>query len=338
MLSIIRDKSQWDALYATLHRPSIVASHGYVNAAAQLENSGRAELAVWSGDDRIVFHPYIRRQIDGESELDDLVSAWEFGGFWFDTDHQDHQVELLQTFSKAFFQRCADEKIVSEVVRLYPFAPFVATSINPYHIRYYSEHIIIPLTEPYETLWQAFPSSLRGKIRQAERHRLSARPSEDINTFARVYHQNLDRLGAEPFYYFPAAFLQAIQAHIQLLFVFDHRDRVCAAHCYLEDGGVYFAFLCHGVQEALDLRPNDFAYNAAVQEAQKRRFRFLHMGGGGPSLMAYKRKFSRMTRPFYIGRCIFRPDIYAALVAQRQQRLGIDLTKSSHFPVYRTLA
>jgi hypothetical protein len=45
-----------------------------------------------------------------------------------------------------------------------------------------------------------------------------------------------------------------------------------------------------------------------------------------------------MTWPFYIGRCIFRPDTYAALVAQEQQRLGVDLTRSSHFPAYRTPA
>ena len=82
MLSIIRDQPQWDALYARLHRPSIVASYDYVNAAAQLENGGYAELAVWSDDDDIVFHPYIRRQISGGSALNKLVSAWEFGGFW----------------------------------------------------------------------------------------------------------------------------------------------------------------------------------------------------------------------------------------------------------------
>src|SRR5262245_51683076 len=317
MLSIIRDKPQWNALYATLHRPSIVASYGYVNAAAQLETGGCAELAVWSGDDQIVFHPYIRRQIDGGPALDDLVSAWEFGGFWFDTADLEHQCKLLQAFSKAFYQRCVDERIVSEVVRFYPLTPLVAPTIDPYYLEYHSEQIVVPLTASYETLWRAFPSSLRGKIRQAERYRLSVQPSKDIDTFVRVFYQNLDRIGAEPFYYFSAAFLQAIKEHLQFLFAYDHSGRLCATHCYLEDGEVYFAFLCHGVQESLALRPNDFVYNAAIRQAQKRRCLFLHMGGGGPSLMAYKRKFSQMTWPFYLGRCIFRPDIYAALVAQQ---------------------
>ncbi len=338
MLSIIRDQPQWDALYARLHRPSIVASYGYVNAAAQLENGGYAELAVWSDDDDIVFHPYIRRQISGGSALDDLVSAWEFGGFWFTTANLEHQLKLLRAFSQAFYQRCVDESIVSEVVRFYPLTPLVATTLDPYCLEYHSEHIVIPLTEPHETLWRTFPSSLRGKIRQAERHRLSVQPSKDIDTFVRVFHQNLDRIGAQPFYYFPAAFLQAIKAHLHFLFAFDHGGRLCATHCYLEDDEVYFAFLCHGVQDAIGLRPNDFVYDAAIRDAQKRHFQFLHMGGGGPSLMAYKRKFSRMTWPFYIGRCIFRPDIYADLVAQQQKRLGVDLTNSSHFPVYRTPA
>ena len=116
----------------------------------------------------------------------------------------------------------------------------------------------------------------------------------------RVFHQNLDRIGAQPFYYFPAAFLQAIKAHLHFLFAVDHGGRLCATHCYLEDDEVYFAFLCHGVQDAIGLRPNDFVYDAAIRDAQKRHFQFLHMGGGGPSLMAYKRKFSRMTWPFYI--------------------------------------
>src|SRR5262245_3760780 len=338
MLSIIRDQPQWDAWYAKLHRPSIVASYVYVNAAAQLEKDGYPELAVWSGDDQIVFHPYIRRQINGESGLDDLVSAWEFGGFWFDTGNPEYQLRLLKAFSKDFYQRCEDERIVSEMVRFYPLTPLLTAIIDPYHPEYHSEHIVIPLTDPHETLWRGFPSSLRGKIRQAERHRLSVQPSKDIDTFVRVFHQNLDRIGAQPFYYFPAAFLHAIKAHLHFLFAFDHGGRLCAAHCYLEDDEVYFAFLCHGVQDALAVRPNDFVYDAAIREAQQRRFRFLHMGGGGPSLMAYKRKFSQMTWPFFIGRCVFRPDIYTALVAQAQKRLGVDLTKSSHFPAYRTEA
>lgn len=334
MLSIVTEEREWNEIYAELAHASVVASYPYVRAAALNEPHGRAELAVWRDAAGLVAHPYIRRAIAGSDGLDDLTCAWEFGGFWVSGDSEPGKNWML-AFGRAFAERCADERIVSETVRLHPFVPTPNGIEHAYYVQHHSRHIVSFLRRPFEEVWSEYRPSLRNKLRQAYSYGLVAAPSRDFETFVRIYHHNLDRLRASPFYYFPRAFFDAAAPMLHLMFIFDPENRLCATHCYLDDGDVRFAFLCHGVSETLRLRPNDFGYDTALREAHRLGRHVFHFGGGGDSLTAYKRKFSTQSVPFHIARCVFRRDLYANLSAAKGQSNEPDVTGSTPFPAYR---
>ncbi|MBV9763084.1 MAG: GNAT family N-acetyltransferase [Acidobacteriaceae bacterium] len=334
MLSIVTEEREWNGIYAELAHPSVFATYRFVRAGALNEPHGRAELAVWRDGSGLVAHPYIRRAIVGSDGLDDLTCAWEFGGFWIGKDGEAGKDSMLD-FGRAFAERCSEERIVSETVRLHPFVPIPNGIGDAYYVQLHSSHVVSFLNRPFEEVWNDYRPSLRNKLRQACSYGLIAAPSRDFDTFVRTYHHNLDRLRASPFYYFPRAFFDAAAPMLELIFIFDRENRLCGTHCYLDDGDVRFAFLCHGVPETLHLRPNDFGYDAAMREAHRLGRRVFHFGGGGDSLTAYKRNFSRRGVPFHIARCVFRPDLYADLCAAKGQSCEPDLTGNTRFPAYR---
>ncbi|HEY0710300.1 MAG TPA: GNAT family N-acetyltransferase [Polyangia bacterium] len=332
-LRIVRERAPWEDVTARLRPRSVLASYEYLQAAALLETDGRAELAVWEDEGQVLAHPYVRRSVPGEPGTDDITSAYEFGGLWTSTDDRAVSARLARGFAAAFADHAKDAGIISEFMRIHPFSDGTLAA-HAYEVRHVANHTIVESARAQEGLAR-YPITLRQAIRKAERQGLRLVRANDFRPFVALYHTNLDRLGARPYYYFPLAFFERLRDTLSLHHVVDSEGRLCAAHVHLRDGDHAFAFLCHGVRERLDSRPNDFAYDRLIRGAAADGIRVVHLGGGQPTLLRYKAKFSSAVVPFHIGTRIYDPERYAALVARHEAALGESVAGSGFFPLYR---
>lgn len=337
MLQIIRNKAEWERNYARLITPSVLASHDYMTAVEGLEEGGQAELALWCSGLDFIFHPYVRRTTALKNGLYDLVSGYDFGGFWFTTDDAATRQKLLRGFENDFGTYTREKGIVCEFIRFNPFLDLDYGMLTAYRVTHVSDNVIVRFDRPYDEIWTTYHPTLRNKVRQGRKHGLRCIPSQDYSTFVHIYHRNLEWLNAPRYYFFAKDFFERVSEYLNLYLIVDRDGELCGAHTYIRDGDALFAFLCHGVRDKLRLRPNDFGYDEIIRAGADSSHQYFHFGGGTPSLMAYKRKFSPDTAPYYIGRRIFDERAYKELVRLREQRDRICLDTSSFFPKYRSV-
>ena len=336
MLRIVTEESEWNAVHARTHAASVQASYAYVSAGATLEPGGRAELAVWQRGDEFLMHPYVRRRVPLDPTFDDIVSVFEFGGFWFSTADGATRQRLLGEFEPAFARHAAENRIVSEFIRFHPFSGNGDLAFAVYDVATACENVVVDLDRPYESIWNDYQPTRRNKVRQGRQHGLRAESGLDFDAFLAIYYRNLDALGANAKYYFPLSFFRSAASYLEVCGVRDPGGDLCAAHVYLRDSDIAFAFLCHGVPEKLPLRPNDFAYDTMIQTFQKQGVRTLHLGGGVESLRHYKATFSAGRVPYHVGRAVFDAPAYERLTEASVQESGRP-PPGPFFPAYRAM-
>ncbi len=335
MLKVIRTKSDWEENFQQLAHPSIYASFDYLKAGEALETGGQAELAVWEEDGKLLFHPYVKRPTHLLADTYDLISVYDFGGFWYNVADTRARRSLAIGFAREFEKYANDSGIVCEFIRFHPFSSNDIDCHAEYNLHYIADNVVVVLDHSYQDIWDKYPSSLRWAVRKAVRNGLHMKRSTDFSKFVTLYHTNLSQLGADEYYYFEHTFFERIERYLELYYVYDKDGELCGGHTYLRDGSVLFAYLCHAIPEKLSLRPNDFAYNYAIECAAARDFQYLHLGGGKKPLLEYKRKFSDRTVPYYVGKRIFHVARYNELVGLREDREHDRLHDDSFFPAYR---
>lgn len=331
-LSVLADPEVWDAIVERCVGPSLLARPSYVYAAAKLESGGLPRLAVWETRQGCVIHPFVQRPVPGREGKSDLISPYDFGGFWFSSNDKARRKSLLAGFEPAFVDWARQSNVVCEFIRFHPFSGVGELSFDQYQVTLHCDNVFVDLSQGYEAAWRGYHPTRRRQVKQGQRGRLQMAFGDDFGQFVTLYHRNLDTLGADAFYYFPVSFLQSIGDNLELRYFNAPDGRLVAAHTYLIDGDTVFAYLCHSERDSLGLRPNDFAYDAAIRDFAARGFRRLHFGGGSPSLYRYKAKFSPDRVPYYVGRAVFDPDAYRALTEARAANGPID---SGYFPAYR---
>lgn len=318
--------------------PSIYASQAYLAAAAKAEPKSTPELAVYTSGDAVCAHPYLKRSLPLETPGWDIISAYDFGGFWFNSPDPDRQASCLQAFTREFDKYCFENGILTEFIRFCPFSHIPANDY--YQVQRVENNVVVDLTIPYEQIWAQYPSSLRRNIRKARSSGLVFTEDVDLDVFLDLYYDTLDRLGSRASYYFPGSFLSELPG-IEIFSVRDGNNEICASQLYLTDGGTVFYFLGASASTALDKRPNDFLFDQMIRLLGKRGQTRLHLGGGAASLLRFKKKFSRATVPYYIGKKIFNPEGYDALNARLASKLhskseNIEkFNPTDFFPKYR---
>lgn len=326
-LTVFSDAVSWEQNLRRVREPKALASFAYAQASALLYGNGTwAEAAVLEEGGHIVLHPYLRRPIPQSLDRSDLVSAFEFGGFWCSAEDPALRAELLHRFALRFGDWASAEGIVTEFIRLNPFLPDDGIEKGGYQLRRHQDHVVLQLDGPIDTLRQRYNRARGKQVRQGQRNGLTLERVDDPTMLCRLLHANLTRLSAKPFYFFPIEFLRALMPVSVVFHVLGPDGSVIGAHMYIVDGDVLFAFLCHADAESWGLRPNDFAYDAVIGWAVEHGFRTLHLGGGAEELFRYKQSFGPDTIPYRQARRVFLPAVYRDLAGGDDSRF---------FPAYR---
>src|SRR5262249_54830141 len=152
---------------------------------------GVAEAALLSIDEDILFHPYIRRPVPFERNMFDLVSVYDFGGFWFSTDDPARRQALVTEFEHAFGQHASATGLVSEFLRCHPLADVASLQFQQYVLRKHQDNVIVCLTGGSDNVRAGYSDNRRRRVRQGYRNGLSLELVRDPATFMGVYYRSL---------------------------------------------------------------------------------------------------------------------------------------------------
>jgi len=333
MIRVLTNPDDWDKCLDDIGEASVYATRRYVSALANQEPGSSAEAVCYTSTAGTVFHPYLRRPIATGSSESDLISSFDFGGFWTYPTGPDSLPGLAAEFGNEYASWCSDQGIVCEFIRIQPFTDHQFVESAGYELSFVSDNVVVDLDVDQGVRWSNYSATLRTTIGRGRRRGLTCNRVDTLSGFMPVFEASLDRLSATEYYRAPEqVFIDATNKWV----IFEARtadDEIAAAHLYLSDNDVLWAYQCHNNPQFLAERPSDCLYNFVIDWAASHGYKWLHLGGGSRSLLEYKSKYSDVTVPYFVARQVMDQSRYDSLVATS----GV-AGDTEYFPAYRESA
>jgi hypothetical protein len=263
-----------------------------------------------------------------DEELFDLETVYGYTGPWATTDDPD----FLRRAWDGFGSWVKERQVVSEFCRFHPLLGthrFRAPGMTVIRDR---DTVAIPLTGGEAALWAGYDSVLRNRLRKAATHGLVCRRltlAEGLPLFRILYETTMTALKAGSFYFFPDSYyrdLAALEERLAVFAVFKE-DIPVAAALFLVGERVIHYHLGGSLSDYRVMAPNNLLFHSVASWGMARGAHFLFLGGGRSNrdddeLLRFKRHFSKNTVPFFFGKRIWRPDLYARLSESWRRQAG----------------
>ncbi|ABS26835.1 GNAT family N-acetyltransferase [Anaeromyxobacter sp. Fw109-5] len=341
------DLAAWLALWQRWPGREVQAHPEYARLFAR--TCDRVVCAVGEGPGGAVLFPLILRPIAAEpwarpGELRwDAVTPYGYGGpYTWGEEPRDHAA-----FWRAHEAWCADERLVSTFARLSLFPEQLAAM--PGRVEPRAPNIAVPLDGGSEALWRGYDSRVRKWVRVAQAAGLHVELDRDaarLDAFIDVYRHTMERTGAEPWYFFPRSFFEALVARLRGYYAFFHTLRegeVVSSDLVLCSVENVYYFLGGTRAEAFPLGPNYLLKHHIACWASSEGMRRYVLGGGyvpGDGLFRYKRGFARAGEVPFRAACVTHDALaYADLVRRRAEFASLTGAswepRPGFFPSYR---
>ena len=153
-------------------------------------------------------------------------------------------------------------------------------------------------------------------------------PVRLLDTFMPLYHATMAALHASAYYFFPAAYFEAISEWDSVHFaVCRHDGDVVGAAIFLHGPACLEYHLSASSPVGRRLGATNLLLHEAARYGQKLGCQRLHLGGGTNSapdnpLLFFKRGFSKRNASFRIGRRVHQATAYAAMRSSWAERFG----------------
>jgi Acetyltransferase (GNAT) domain len=331
------DAERWSALVRKSPARDVYYLPAYVRASSEMEQSEPIAVVTGSGDSRILA-PLLIRSISvaaDESRIEwlDACSPYGYGGLLNLSTTGKVDKRDLDRFIEGLQDWCCERGLVCCALRLHPlmsqeewFKPgqdwqdFV-------RIVYRGSTSAIDLKDWDASLDQ--PKGLRrdrcADMRSARRNlRVTWNNGEDhdaeanLNLFARLYTQTLDRLNAKVFYRFSPSYfsgLAALGQHLGIALAW-HGDEPVGGNLFLFGSNYGHGHLAGSNQTGRKYGAGTFLLVEGAKQARQRGCELLHIGGGmrsGDSLEDYKRSFGGPSYRYSYVTCVADPERFEQL-------------------------
>lgn len=321
----------WDGLLERVGCADVYLSRAYVEAAALLDEGEPALLHLGEPGGDVVF-AFVIREIPGTG-LHDVITPYGYGG----------PVGLGQDPPVARFYElyegwCAENGVVSSFLRFHPL--FTNHRLAPPSVRLGFEGRTVGWRLGGERdLLAGMDGKHRNTCRKAVRAGVTveATPApRDLSGFAELYELTMRRLGASPYYFFPAPYWEHLSRLNRRLVLFGavlDGETVASALCLAGDPWLHY-HLGAMADRARDVGAVNLLLYEAALWGQEHGFETFHLGGsagtGEDSLFAFKRRFAPNDLcEYWIGKAVHDEAAYLRLAGAGE----VDL--DGFFPAYR---
>lgn len=277
---------------------------------------------VYEENDKILLFPFLRRRFEYHGHVCyDFETAYGYGGPIVNVDNDD---EFVHNALDSFKNYCIDHNYVAGFVRFHPFFNY-HQAFNEIGTAIYDRHTVaLDLTLDEKDIWMTeIHTKNRNVIKKAVKSGLEFIVDKEfnhINEFVKLYNGTMNKVDAESFYYFNKNYYKLFKAGIKNSFLglvsINERIISGAIFFYSKDYGHYH--LSGSDPDYLKENPNNFMLYESAKEMKSLGIKKFHLGGGfnsdeQNSLYQFKRRFSKNTCDFFIGKVIFNQSIYKKL-------------------------
>jgi Acetyltransferase (GNAT) domain len=351
MLKIIsgRDTDKWD-YYANQFDTNAFWKLGYFQTDL---SEGEAEAAIYEDERGIVFYPYKKRLISADwipgylnNLFYDITTPYFFGGPIIKAAPQKEEL-LFADFRRAFDFYCAENRIVSEFVKLHPIHSNLTLLSKHLKVQKKGFNICMFLHQDRneEQLLQSYQSSNRNRIRKARFNDIVIKIDEKglyIPEFSQIYKHTMERNQASTIYYqYDLMYLLNLYEKFpnnSIFFYALHENQIVSFELLLYDKVSAYFFLGGSYSEYFDKCPNNLLKHEIALWLQRRGIRTYLLGGAlSPTLIHYKKTFAPEPEnivDLFVGSKIHNITVHNELSKIRLQ-LDPDLN-TEFFPIYRS--
>ena len=289
----------------------------------------KAVCCVVRDGEQMMLFPYLCRTFEFlGKEYHDFETAYGYGGpVWNNADEAFKEKAL-----KFMVEELGKQHYIAGFVRFHPLFQNQEGFESVGRLIADRKTVAINLDQTMDEVWSnEIHSKNRNVIRKAEKAGctfLADDNYEHLEDFIRLYDSTMDKLSADGFYYFDNDYYNHLVEGIPNSFlgcVKDAEGRIISSAIFMYSG-IYGHYHLSGSDKLqLSLSPNNFMLWEAAKELQKRGVKRFHLGGGTSgdeenSLFLFKRRFSKDTCQFYIGKMLFNQETYDAICADWEQK------------------
>ena len=278
----------------------------------------------------------------------DIQGAYGYNGVISNSEDP----HFINSFYKEFDKYCLQNNIIAEFTRFHPILENYKFSDHHRNVIYDRETVMLDLRKKHEDIWKEdYSSKNRNMIRKAEKNGyicdILFKPDKmNIDQFIDVYTANMIAVKADPFYFFSDTFFyntfDLLKEYVHLFNIRNSDDQLLSSSIVFKYGNFVHYHLSGRSKEA-DNSVNNYLIDQMVKFGQENNANILHLGGGrsndpNDSLLKFKLSFSKVTKPFHIGKKIHNQDVYNEVIKQWETKSPDQIEKNKNILLrYRNL-
>ena len=306
-----------------------------------LDQTGEPILFVYEEHDVFIACPFIKRKIE-HTEWFDLTSVYGYSGPFSNQKISTIPNEIQLNFAQNFKDFLSTENYVSVFARLHPFLNQVELLSNLGGLIQNGKTIYIDLSTSLADQRNAYHKRLWRQIKQLKNKNYViklSKESHEINRFGKMYQENMDRLSANPAYYFDQKYFYDLchsnEIDCKLLAIYDESEMICAAIIGVSNSVIRNHLSATHVDYTKE-SPSKLLTDEISLIGRKINLKYFHLGGGlggkFDSLFDFKAYFSPLLLDDFIWCYIANEEIYQQLNLQYNP-----LNLNKKFPSYRVI-
>lgn len=320
----------------------------------KIRGAGEPFLFFFQHKDDYAALPFLKRPVSEVSGLEDspyydASSAYGYPGPISSINENDpSSLAFSKLFQKELSKFFDQDSIISFFCRFNPISPNIWLLNGLCDIERMGKTVALDLNLSNQKQLLQTSNSLKRNIRKAKKSGILIEQDSDlqrIDIFMRIYYETMDRVAANPFYYFPEEYFKYLRDkfnHSTKMFISKFDNKVISASIFLASNKNIHYHLSGTSTEYLKLNASEYLLDEVRLWSKNNGYSWLHLGGGyhskGGSLYDFKARFSKIRFVYYAGRTTINPEICSNLSKQRDRWLrnkGLSGIDSSYFPQYR---
>lgn len=242
----------------------------------------------------------------------DLETPYGYGGFYTN----DFNIDFIGRAIEKYRERCYNEKIIAEFIRFHPFNAFPHEFGRLFDMCIYDRNVaVVDLQLSHEERWKQYSGNTRNILRRCSKTQIFQR-TENIEKFVDLYYKTMKKNEAVKFYFFDMQYFHNL-LNIDGVHLYEvvYEGKSIAMSFFMCTSEIAHYHLSANDSNYLKLNANYFILDNAFEEARKMNAKYFLLGGGrtndaNDSLLRFKQKYSKFTKPFYIAGMIYNHDKY----------------------------
>lgn len=289
---------------------------------------GQAMCFVFESQGDVAIYPFLMNSINElgyslDKEYFDIQGAYGYNGVLSST----YTSKFIDAFYISFNEYCAKNNIVAEFIRYNPVLKNQQFRCRDTTLLFDRKTVVVDLRNGKEDLWFGLQVTTRKQIKRCKARynievKIKESGKEHFRDFLNIYNESMDRVNSSQFLRFNEDYfnnLFNINNLVQFI-AFDGDNPIAYITAFVHGeymhghlGGTLNDYVKYSVFSSL--------YWEMIRFGLTKNLKYLHVGGGitnatDDALFNYKKHFSDQELDFYIGKRIYRPDIYSELLEQ----------------------